>query len=55
MAKRTFSLGALIATGLGAWFVGLIMGGRIVARAYQQEFGPLTRNPPRALPPSYPR
>jgi hypothetical protein len=55
MAKRSYSLGALIAVGLGAWFLGIGTGGRYVARAYEQQYGPLTRNGPRrnhcALPP----
>lgn len=48
--KRSFSLGALIAVGLGAWFVGLGMGGRTVARAYERQYGPF----PDALPPPLP-
>jgi hypothetical protein len=53
MADRGYSLGALIAMGLGAWIIGLGMGGRVVARAYEQRFGPLTQNPHRQpLPPT---
>lgn len=42
---RQWSTGALVAVGLGAWFVGLGMGGRIMAR-YCVETG-LVRNPRR--------
>ncbi len=46
MAKRnTYSLGALLFTGLGMWVVGVTMGARAVARACQQELNNPERNP----------
>lgn len=55
---RKWSTGALVATGLGvgalAWLVGLVQGARIIARACEEQYGPL--QPPneplgRILPP----
>ncbi len=45
MAKgSTYSLGALLFTGLGMWVLGLGMGGRIVANACLRQFQ-YDRNP----------
>lgn len=48
---KKWSTGALVATGLAAWIFGLGMGGRIVARAYEDQYGPLRNGQRRALPP----